>query len=86
MRTILPAASRGHLLAAKALGATMWCWILWRLKHDWKDLVVCMHGASFKNTAKHVLREWWMCACVVLISNVAPSIASVVHWVASVAL
>ena len=46
-RTILPAASRGHVLAAKAMGATMWCWILWRLRHDWKDLVVCVHNGVF---------------------------------------
>ena len=48
MRPILPAAGRGHLLAAKAMGATMWCWILWRLKHDWKDLVVCTHTGEFE--------------------------------------
>ncbi len=25
---------------AKAVGATMWFWIFWRLKHDWRDFTV----------------------------------------------
>merc|ERR1712189_173411 len=28
---------RVHVLMAKAVGATMWFWIFWRLKHDWRD-------------------------------------------------
>ena len=32
---------RVHVVCAKALGATMWFWMLWRLKHDWSDFVVC---------------------------------------------
>ena len=30
-----------HLLAAKFMGATLWCWIFWRLRHDWADVFVC---------------------------------------------
>lgn len=40
MRQVLPPPSRGHVIAAKVMGATMWCWILWRFKHDWKDVFV----------------------------------------------
>ncbi len=31
---------RVHVLMAKAVGATMWFWIFWRLKHDWRDFTV----------------------------------------------
>ena len=31
-----------HVWGAKLIGATMWCWILWRFKHDWRDVLVCM--------------------------------------------
>lgn len=30
-----------HSWGAKLMGATMWCWILWRFKHDWRDVLVC---------------------------------------------
>lgn len=29
-----------HLWGGKLMGATMWCWILWRFKHDWRDVLV----------------------------------------------
>ena len=32
--------ARSHVIAAKLVGATMWCWILWRFKHDWKEVFV----------------------------------------------
>jgi hypothetical protein len=32
--------SAAHYYSAKVMGATMWCWILWRFKHDWKDVFV----------------------------------------------
>lgn len=40
MRQVLAPPSRGYLLAAKVMGATMWCWIFWRLRHDWADVFV----------------------------------------------
>ena len=44
MRQVLPPARRVHVVLAKLCGATMWCWILWRFKHDWRDVFVsCTH-------------------------------------------
>lgn len=40
MRQVLPPPRRVHVVLAKLSGATMWCWILWRLKHDWRDVFV----------------------------------------------
>lgn len=31
-----------HYWGAKVMGATMWCWIFWRLKHDWRDVFVSL--------------------------------------------
>ncbi|CAI8055176.1 hypothetical protein GBAR_LOCUS30124 [Geodia barretti] len=28
-----------HSWGGKLMGATMWCWILWRFKHDWRDVL-----------------------------------------------
>ena len=39
-RVPTPVPWRGHVIAAKAMGAFMWCWIFWRLKHDYKDITV----------------------------------------------
>ena len=36
----LPKPKRIHVILSKMLGGTMVFWILWRLKHDWHDLVV----------------------------------------------
>uniref|UniRef100_A0A1X7VEN7 Uncharacterized protein n=1 Tax=Amphimedon queenslandica TaxID=400682 RepID=A0A1X7VEN7_AMPQE len=38
MRSSFHPPSRSHVLVAKGLGATMWCWIFWRFKHDWGDV------------------------------------------------
>ena len=35
-----------HVWGAKLMGATMWCWILWRFKHDWRDVLVCIRGVA----------------------------------------
>jgi len=44
MRQVLPPPRRVHVVLAKLCGATMWCWILWRFKHDWRDVFVsCTH-------------------------------------------
>ena len=42
MRKVLPAPPRRLVIASKLMGATMWCWILWRFKHDWKDVFVSL--------------------------------------------
>lgn len=31
-----------HYWGAKFMGATLWCWIFWRLKHDWRDVIVSL--------------------------------------------
>ena len=38
VRLIQP--SKRYVFLSKFLGGTMWFWILWRLKHDWHELVV----------------------------------------------
>ena len=49
VRIMAPAPPRRvHVWLAKIMGATMWCWILWRLKHDWRDVFV---SASFNVTS-----------------------------------
>ena len=40
MRQVLRPAKRIHVIGAKIMGATLWCWIFWRLKHDWRELLV----------------------------------------------
>merc|ERR1711973_170852 len=39
--------SRNYVFLSKFLGGTMWFWILWRLKHDWHELVG--HQYVFEN-------------------------------------
>lgn len=46
IRQVLPPASRAHVITAKLMGATLWCWIFWRLKHDWGDVFVSGRGAG----------------------------------------
>lgn len=41
-KLVFPTASRGHVLAAKLMGATMWCWIFWRFKHDSAEVFVSL--------------------------------------------
>lgn len=38
VRQILAPPARLHVWGAKLMGATMVCWILWRLRHDWRDV------------------------------------------------
>ena len=42
MAGIQPPIRAVHYWSAKFMGATMWCWIFWRFKHDWKDVLVCI--------------------------------------------
>lgn len=51
MRQILPPATRGYVLASRVMGATMWCWIFWRLRHDWRDVFVSL---SYIHTRSHI--------------------------------
>ena len=42
----IPKPKRIHVILSKVMGGTMVFWVLWRLKHDWHELVVsylCMH-------------------------------------------
>ena len=34
-----PTAARGNYIIAKCLGAYLVTWMLWRFKHDWRDLL-----------------------------------------------
>jgi len=40
MRVVFPTPPRWQINVAKLMGATMWCWIFWRLKQDWRELLV----------------------------------------------
>lgn len=43
VRPLMPAPPRPIFVwGAKIMGATMWCWIFWRLKHDWRDVFVSL--------------------------------------------
>ncbi|CAH3173901.1 unnamed protein product [Porites lobata] len=35
----LPKPKRIHFILSKVMGGTMVFWVLWRLKHDWHELV-----------------------------------------------
>ena len=37
---LIPPPPRWQVNLAKAIGASMWCWIFWRLKQDWRELMV----------------------------------------------
>ena len=34
------APKRAHVLWSKGLGGFLWFWVLWRLKHDYYDIIV----------------------------------------------
>ena len=36
-----------YVFWSKFLGGTMWFWILWRLKHDWPDVVVSVTSYKY---------------------------------------
>ena len=37
---LIPSPPRWQVNLAKAIGASMWCWMFWRLKQDWRELMV----------------------------------------------
>lgn len=53
MRQVLPPARRVHVVLAKLCGATMWCWILWRFKHDWRDVFVSCTRVLVRGEGDH---------------------------------
>eukprot|EP00184_Porphyridium_aerugineum_P008454 CAMPEP_0184692408 /NCGR_PEP_ID=MMETSP0313-20130426/903_1 /TAXON_ID=2792 /ORGANISM="Porphyridium aerugineum, Strain SAG 1380-2" /LENGTH=83 /DNA_ID=CAMNT_0027150235 /DNA_START=172 /DNA_END=423 /DNA_ORIENTATION=+ len=40
---VMPQPRRVHVLAGKALGACMWFWIMWRVKHDFPVILGWRH-------------------------------------------
>lgn len=36
----IPKPKRIHVILSKLMGGTMVFWVLWRLKHDWQEIVV----------------------------------------------
>ena len=59
MRQVLPPPRRVHVVLAKLSGATMWCWILWRLKHDWRDVFVsCTPVGRGGDHTKTLVLQW----------------------------
>lgn len=42
-----PMPRRAHKTAALVIGTTMWFWVFWRLKHDWRHLFVRHTNFSF---------------------------------------
>ena len=53
VRPLMPAPPRPIFVwGAKIMGATMWCWIFWRLKHDWRDVFVSL---SLKHYLEQIL-------------------------------
>ena len=48
---LIPPPPRWQVNLAKAIGASMWCWIFWRLKQDWRDLMV--------RDLTNILYVWW---------------------------
>ena len=56
-RVKLPVVKQKHINLAKFCGGTLWFWILWRTKHDWRTLFVSIEYASvqfsLQNTVIH---------------------------------
>ena len=63
---LIPPPPRWQVNLAKAIGATMWCWIFWRLKQDWRDLMVSdMGGVIHYISIFSVYYLWYYCTCIV---------------------
>ena len=55
----LPKPKRIHFILSKVMGGTMVFWVLWRLKHDWHELVVSfLHLIFFSLLAQMELNFW----------------------------
>ena len=53
----LPKPKRIHFILSKVMGGTMVFWVLWRLKHDWHELVVSfLHLIFFSLLAQMELK------------------------------
>ena len=37
---VIPRPARRFVIGSKIMGATLWCWVFWRLKHDPEEVFV----------------------------------------------
>jgi len=49
MRVVFATPARWQVNVAKLMGATMWCWIFWRFKQDWRELLVSVVSVGGDN-------------------------------------
>ncbi|KAK2563675.1 hypothetical protein P5673_012653, partial [Acropora cervicornis] len=58
----IPKPKRIHVILSKLMGGTMVFWVLWRLKHDWQEIVghkyVFEKEDEEKAKQKHARSEW----------------------------
>jgi hypothetical protein len=48
MVSMFHAPKRAHVLWSKGLGGFLWFWVLWRLKHDYYDIIVSTASVELK--------------------------------------